>query len=167
MAKKGNTNTRTVQEPVVKTRKVSAVRVRSIHDARSFFSKKETPSLIELSESQLIEEGYRYPYAIRPNFKKTVEEREELAKVKFKAPRKPGVPTKKDFSIPKLYTIQIKYVGPGKIKNFKTTYSAWLKESEIFSYEASLKFPELTVIAKKVYGGKITWQNEKLQSLSK
>lgn len=147
-----------VAEVSVKTKKTS-VRVRSIRDARPFLTinPDNVKKLNELTEGELIAEGYRFPMVNTPNFKKTEEERKELKAIKSKAVRTPSVPPLNQNATPKQCVVELKSVerfngkNPSTFHNIKT---ALLKPFEIVGFLDSLTTKKATVL-RYTYDGKV------------
>lgn len=143
------------KEAVVKVKKTSAVKVRTVKDARPFLSTPGVRPFNELSEIQLVAEGYRNPLLVRPNFKKDEKERYELSVAKFKKKDDtPWAPYRKMYGVVKRLTIHVKNEAkPEERSTFKTTYTADLKECDIPGYLDSIGYRGLNV-TKMTYGGK-------------
>lgn len=147
----------------VKVKKATSVRVRSLQDARPFLSVyRDIEPLNELTETQLIAEGYRNPLAVRPDFSKTKEEKKELhamkVKVGYHTPWAPPTPYE---NIAQRITVQLKQKldRAGKVVNrnepdFQNIKSAVLKPSEIYMYLLSLQSKAVDVV-KYTYKGKV------------
>ena len=148
-----------VAEPVVKVKKASSVRVRSLQDARPFLTAdiENTKKLNELTEEELVAQGYRYPLVNRPNFAKTEAEREELKAVKRKiSHRQPSIPPFDYRATPKRCVVQLESNEKFNGKNpqgFHNIKSAELRPFEIPGFINSLNTKKATVI-KYTYDGK-------------
>lgn len=147
-----------VAEVSVKTKK-SSVRVRSIHDAKPFLTYKpdEVKKLYELTEEELIAEGYRFQLVKRPDFSKTKQERKELEEKKFKVSyRTPSVPPLNVRATPKRCVVELQSVERFNGKNpsdFHNIKSAILRPFEIVGFIDSLNTKKATVI-RYTYDGK-------------
>lgn len=157
-------------EVVAKTKKKSAARVLSARDARPFLSdpKKEIVPLNELTEEQLILEGYRMPFVVVPNFKKTPEEREKLEKLKSRCTnlnnRHEGMPRPKNLGIKQRFTIHRKIKGGKAPANFKSTCSAVIYRSDISAFLQSIYTTAFKDIGKVVVT-KMTFGKEVLKDV--
>ena len=148
-----------VAEPAAKGRKTSSVKVRTLQDAKPFltYDIENTKKLNELTEEEMVAQGYRYPLLNRPNFAKTEAERAELKAVKRKiGHRQPSAPPFNYRATPKRCVVQLesneKFNGknPQGFHNIKT---ADLRPFEIPGFIDSLNTKKATVI-KYTYDGK-------------
>lgn len=129
----------------------ASVRVRGLRDVPRYFSDKDLKPINELSEAQLIAEGYRPPLKITISFEKSEKDREAWAEV-HQCRKGPSGGSSKGIPANQIqHRLTIHLVNNHKRKDFITTRSFNLYPSEVPFVLDKYHIPEKSKIVSKYY----------------
>ncbi len=155
MAKQGKPAA-VVAAPAPKVRKVTGVKIRQTRDVPRYQSADNVPPLNLLTQQELIDQGYQYPFAIKHDFSKDKHARIRWKRVhsNSKGPTGGTNVNKRDKEIPTRLVVHVK--NDKRKKDFVNTYTFNVTTSGVSTAVRSLEERGLTPTVYHYKGDRFT-----------